>query len=400
MSTDPPYYDNLPDLSDYFYIWLRRSLGDVYPAPKVITTPKSDELVAFAYRHGNDKLAEEFFLDGMKRSMANLCKDAHPAFPITIYYAFKQSETKDGETLSTGWATFLDAVVSSGLSIDGTWPMRTELANKLLGNDKSLLASSIVLVCRRRSGNKVISRREFRAALNSSLPEALEVMLGGETGSAVIAPVDLAQSSIGPGMAIFSQYEAVLNQDGSKMSVQDALIQINRAIDEYLSPDSGSFDPDTQFCSSWFEQFGWGNGSFGDANTLAQAKGTSVGGVVQAGVLRSVAKNVRLLRWLEYESDWDPTTDNRLPIWEACHQLIRRLHQQGESAAGELLAKMPEKGEPIRQLAYHLYTLCERKKWPDDARAYNELITAWPAIVSASSEIGHSGRQTELGLDL
>ena len=200
-------------------------------------------------------------------------------------------------------------------------------------------------------------------------------------------------------MAIFSKYEAVLNQDGSHMGVHDALILINRAITEYLSPDSGSFDADTQFCSSWFDQYGWSTGPFGEADTLARAKGTSVDGVREAGVVESGGGKVRLLKWAEYEADWDPTTDNRTPVWEACHQMIRSLNNQGESAAGELLAKMPEKGEPIRQLAYHLYTLCERKKWAEDARAYNELIGSWHAIVTASHEVGHSGSQAELGLD-
>ena len=262
------------------------------------------------------------------------------------------------------------------------------------------MASSIILVCQLRSADaSSVSRRDFQRELREQMPDALEAMIGGETGTTPIAPVDLAQAAIGPGMAIYSKYEAVLNQDGSRMSVHDALILINRAITEYLSPDSGSFDADTQFCSSWFDQYGWSTGPFGEANVLAQAKGTTVDGVNTAGVVESGGGKVRLLKWAEYEADWDPTTDNRTPVWEACHQMIRSLNNQGESAAGELLAKMPEKGEPIRQLAYHLYTLCERKKWAEDARAYNELIGSWHAIVTASHEVGHSGSQAELGLD-
>jgi putative DNA methylase len=199
-------------------------------------------------------------------------------------------------------------------------------------------------------------------------------------------------------MAIFSKYAAVLNQDGSKMRVHDALVLINRAITDYLSPESGSFDTDTQFCSSWFDQYGWSTGPFGEADTLSRAKGTSVDGVREAGVVESGGGKVRLLKWSEYAADWDPATDKRQPIWEICHQMIRRLNNQGETAAGELLAKMPEQGEPMRQLAYHLYTLCERKKWAEDARAYNELIGSWPAIVAASHEIGHRGTQTELAI--
>ncbi len=223
-------------------------------------------------------------------------------------------------------------------------------------------------------------------------------MIGGSEGASPIAPVDLAQAAIGPGMAIFSQYEAVLNQDGSRMTVHDALILINRAITEYLSPESGSFDNDTQFCSAWFEQYGWNKGPFGEADVLARAKGTSVDGVVEAGVLESGGGKVRLLKWKEYPTDWDPTQDERTPVWEALHHMIRRLNEDGESAAGELLARMPEKGEPLRQLAYHLYTLCERAGWAEDARAYNELIGAWHAVVTASHEVGHKGESLELDL--
>ncbi|WP_288944995.1 hypothetical protein [uncultured Marinobacter sp.] len=402
VSTDPPYYDNVgyADLSDFFYVWMRRSLREIYPRLfGTMAVPKGEELVATPYRHGGKAKAEGFFMDGMTRAIHNLAEKAHPSFPVSIYYAFKQSETKEGSTTSTGWVTFLEAVIRAGFSIDGTWPMRTELANRMIGSGTNALASSIILVCRKREIDAgVISRRDFQRQLREDMPEALETMIGGETGQTPIAPVDLAQSAIGPGMAIYSKYESVLNQDGTRMSVHDALVLINRAITDYLSPDSGSFDADTQFCSSWFEQYGWSAGQFGEANVLAQAKGTTVDGVKAAGVAESGGGNVRLLRWGEYESDWDPTKDDRTPVWEACHQMIRRLNNHGESAAGELLAKMPEKGEAIRQLAYHLYTLCERKKWAEEARAYNELIGSWHAIVEASHDTGHKGEQQGLEL--
>lgn len=404
ISTDPPYYDNIgyADLSDFFYVWMRRSLRSIYPDLfATMAVPKTEELVATPYRHGGRQKAETFFMGGMTHAIHALAEQAHPAFPVTIYYAFKQSETKEGSTTSAGWVAFLEAVVQSGFSIDGTWPIRTERKDRAVGQNSNALASSIVLVCRKRESNaESISRRDFQRQLREEMPEALETMIGGESGQTPIAPVDLAQSAIGPGMAIYSKYEAVLNQDGSRMSVHDALVLINRAITEYLSPDSGSFDADTQFCSNWFEQYGWSNGPFGEADTLSRAKGTSVEGVREAGVLESGGGKVRLLKWVDYKADWDPTTDSRTPVWEACHQMIRSLNNQGESAAGELLAKMPEKGESIRQLAYHLYTLCERKKWAEEARAYNELIGSWHAIVTASHEVGHSGSQTELGLDL
>ncbi len=354
---------------------MRRSLRAIYPDLfSTLAVPKAEELVATPYRHGSKEQAETFFLDGMTQAIQNMATKGHPAFPVSIYYAFKQSETKGDSTSNTGWETFLEAVIRAG--------------------------SSVVLVCKKReieAGS--ISRREFQRELRHQMPEALEAMIGGETGATPIAPVDLAQAAIGPGMAIFSKYEAVLNQDGSKMTVHDALILINRAITDYLNPDSGNFDNDTLFCDDWFSQYGWGEGQFGEADTLARAKGTSVDGVCNADVIESGGGKVRLLKWSEYPTNWDPKTDTRIPIWEACHQMIRVLNQQGEAEAGALLARMPELGEQIRQLAYHLYTLCERKKWAEEARAYNELIGSWHAIVAASYEVGHRGTQSELDLD-
>ena len=335
----------------------------------------------------------------MTAAIKNISEKAHPAFPVTIYYAFKQSETKNDETSSAGWVTFIEAVIKAGFSIDGTWPVKTEKIDALK-TTVNALASSIILVCRKRQSNAgVITRREFQKLLRSEMPVALDAMIGSDTGSAPVGPVDLAQSAIGPGMAIFSKYDQVINQDGSPMAVQDALVFINRAITEFLHPDSGNFDNDTLFCDDWFSQYGWGQGQFGEADTLARAKGTSVDGVRDAGVIESGGGKVRLLKWSEYPTDWDPKTDTRTPVWEACHQMIRVLNQQGEAEAGSLLARMPERGEHIRQLAYHLYTLCERKKWAEEARAYNELIGSWHAIVAASHEVGHRGTQSELGLD-
>ena len=401
ISTDPPYYDNIgyADLSDFFYVWLRRSLRPIFPnLYATLAVPKAEELVATPYRHGSKQAAETFFMDGMTAAMHNLAQQAHPAFPVTIYYAFKQSDTSAGDgTHSTGWETFLEAVLRAGFTLTGTWPMRTERDARSIGIGTNALASSIVLVCRKRDlSAETISRREFQRQLREHLPEALETMIGGTSGQSPIAPVDLAQAAIGPGMGIYSQYAAVLNQDGTPMSVHDALILINREITDFLTPDAGSFDADTLFANGWFEQYGWSEGSFGEADVLARGKGTSVAGVAEAGVVQSGGGKVRLLRWAEYQPGWDPRGDTRAPVWEATHHLIRALNTEGESAAGALLAAMPDKAEPIRQLAYHLYTLCERKKWADDARAYNELITAWHAVVAASMEAGHSGAQMGL----
>ncbi|HCH6462475.1 TPA: DUF1156 domain-containing protein [Vibrio parahaemolyticus] len=403
ISTDPPYYDNVPyaDLSDFFYSWLRPILKDRYPDLfSTLAVPKADELVADYKRHDGKDNAHLFFMNGMQETFTNIATQSNPAFPITIYYAFKQGETSEVGTSSSGWETFLEAVINSGFAVCGTWPMRTEMPTRQRAMGANALASSVVLVCQKRgSSAEVNSRRQFQRELRDKMPQALEAMIGGSNGASPIAPVDLAQAAIGPGMAIFSKYEAVLNQDGNKMSVHDALILINRAITDYLNPDSGNFDNDTLFCDSWFSQYGWGQGQFGEADTLARAKGTSVDGVRDAGVVESGGGKVRLLKWSEYPTDWDPKDDARIPVWEACHQMIRVLNQKGEAEAGALLARMPDLGEQVRQLAYHLYTLCERKKWAEEARAYNELIGSWHAIVTASNEVGHRGEQHGLDFD-
>ena len=396
VSTDPPYYDNIgyADLSDFFYVWLRRSLKPVFPELfATLAVPKAEELVATPYRHGGKLKAEAFFLDGMTKAMHNLAEQAHPAFPVTIYYAFKQAETKgEAGTHSTGWETFLEAVLRAGFTLTGTWPMRTEGAGRMIGQGNNVLASSIILVCCKREFDApTIGRREFLRELNAKLPEALLDMTRGGVNSPV-APVDLSQAIIGPGMAIFSQYAAVLEADGNPMSVRTALQLINRFFAE------DDFDHETQFCLHWFEGQGWAEGKFGDADVLARAKGTSVGGLQDSGVVESGAGKLRLLRWAELPKDWSPETDTRTPVWEALHQLIRALNHDGESAAGSLLARMPARAEPIRALAYRLYTLCERKGWAEEARAYNELVAAWSSIERASTDAGIVGSQTKLDI--
>jgi len=396
ISTDPPYYDNIgyADLSDFFYVWLRKSLKPIYPdLYATLAVPKAEELVATPYRHGGKQQAEAFFLNGMTHAMHSLAEQAHPAFPVTIYYAFKQAETKnEAGTHSTGWETFLDAVLTAGFAITGTWPMRTELERRMIGSGSNALASSIVLVCRKRLPDApTVSRREFLRELNAMLPEALLDMTRGGVNSPV-APVDLSQAIIGPGMAIFSQHAAVLEADGTTMRVKTALQLINR----FLAEDD--FDHDTQFCLHWFDGCGWAIGKYGEADVLARAKGTSVGGLVEAGVVDSSAGNLRLLKWAELPRDWSPETDARTPVWEALHQLIRALNQDGEAAAGSLLACMPARAEPMRALAYRLYTLCERKGWAEEARAYNELVAAWSGIEQAAGEAGLVGSQTQLDI--
>ena len=386
ISTDPPYYDNIcyADLSDFFYAWLRRSLKTVYPSLfTTIAVPKAEELVASPHRHGSKSKAEEFFMNGMTDAMRNIADQFHPGFPVTIYYAFKQSETEAGNTTSNGWESFLDAVMKAGFAINGTWPMRTEMGNRMVGTDANALASSIVLVCRKRNPNAPsASRKEFLRELKAILPEALDEMTSGS-----IAPVDLAQAAIGPGIGIFSQYSAVLEADGTQMSVHDALVFINRELDTYFSGASGDLDADSRFCLGWFEQIGWKEGKFGEADVLARARGTTVDGVKEAGILEAGGGKVRLLRWSEYPEGWTPEGDTRTPVWEALHHLIRVHQTDGDSAAGTLLAHMPERTMAIRQLAYRLYTLCERKGWAEDARPYNELIASWGAVEEATPAV-------------
>lgn len=394
ISTDPPYFDNIgyADLSDFFYVWLRRSLRQSFPnLYSTLAVPKADELVATAYRHGGKIAAERFFLDGMGRAIHSLAELAHPAFPVTIFYAFKQAGSEDSAgVFSSGWETFLNAVLSTGFAIVGTWPMSTERDQRSIGLGANALASSIILVCRKRdSDSHTTSRREFLRELHAVLPDALVDMTRDGVNSPV-APVDLSQAIIGPGMGIFSKYKAVLEADGTPMTVRTALQLINR----FLADDD--FDPETQFCLQWFETNYWKPGQYGIADVAARAKGTSVDGLFRAGVLNSGGGEVQLLRWNELPTDWKPDPDHPIPVWEALHQLIRNLNMHGEQAAGTLLARMSTVSGPVRTLAYRLYTLCERKGLAEDARPYNELIGSWAAIEVVADEIGPIEKQGEL----
>jgi putative DNA methylase len=398
VSTDPPYYDNISyaDLSDFFYVWLRRSLKPVFPKLfATLVVPKAEELVATPYRHGGKENAETFFLDGMTQAMQHLAEQAHPAFPVTIYYAFKQAESDGADgTTNTGWDTFLAAVIEAGFAISGTWPMRTELRNRMIGSGTNALASSIVLVCRPRAVNAATAtRREFVTALKGELPTALAHLQRGN-----IAPVDLAQAAVGPGMAVYTRYAKVLDAEGNALSVRDALSLINQTLDEALAQQEGDFDADSRWAVAWFEQSGFAEGEYGVAETLSTAKNTSVSGLVEAGILTSSRGKVRLLKPSELPIDWDPTTDKRLTAWEMVHHLIRMLEVNGESGAATLAAKLGTKAESARDLCYRLYTLCERKKRSAEALAYNALVQSWPEITRLAREdkTNQPGQQTPL----
>ncbi|MCL5734827.1 MAG: DUF1156 domain-containing protein [Actinobacteria bacterium] len=386
VSTDPPYYDNIgyADLSDFFYVWLRRSLRRVFPDLfATLAVPKAVELVATPYRHGSKEKAETFFLQGMTQAMNRLVGQSHPGFPVTIYYAFKQSESETHTGIaSTGWETFLDAVIRAGFGISGTWPIRTERGARSIGIGSNALASSVVLVCRKRAADApTASRGEFVAALTAELPSALAHLQRGN-----IAPVDLQQAAIGPGMAVYTRYGKVIDAEGKPLSVRQVLALINRVLDEALAEQEGDFDADSRWALAWFEQHGFAEGEYGLAEMLSKAKNTSVAGMVEAGILVSKAGRVRLLRPIELPAEWDPFTDLRLTAWEIVHHLVRALESAGDLAASELVAKLGVNAETARELCYRLYTVCERKKRAQEALSYNALVQSWPEIARLASE--------------
>ncbi len=393
VATDPPYYDNIgyADLSDFFYVWLRKSLQPIYPALfSTLSVPKAEELVATPYRHGSKLNAETFFLTGMTQAMRQLATLGHRAFPVTIYYAFKQSESDtEGATTNTGWDTFLEAVIQAGFAINGTWPQRTEMANRMIGSGTNALASSIVLVCRAREATALqTTRGDFVNLLKRELPDALRKLQQSN-----IAPVDLAQAAIGPGMAVYSRFSTVLDASGKRVTVRQALALINETLDEVLSEQEGDFDADSRCAIAWFDQYGFSEGEFGVGDGLARAKNTSIAGMVKAGIMASARGKVRLLKPDELAADWDPSADDRLTVWESVHQLIRAMQSGGESAAAVLVAKLGAQAEIARELAYRLYTTSERKKRPADALHYNALVQSFPAM----TELAHNPRITASG---
>jgi putative DNA methylase len=398
ISTDPPYYDNVPyaDLSDFFYVWLRRSIGKIYPNLfSTLLAPKRQELVADHFRHGSRENAQRFFEEGLGNAFACMRKSQHPDYPLTVYYAFKQTESTELEeggnghghnskiSASTGWETMLEGLLKAGFAINGTWPIRTERPGRLRETGSNALASSIILVCRPRPMNAPLTtRRDFLNALKRELPKALKDLQRGN-----IAPVDLAQAAIGPGMAVFSRYSKVLESDGTEMRVRIALQLINQALDEGLAEQEGEYDADTRWAVAWFEQYAMEEGQYGVAETLSKAKNTAVGALVDSGILRAQGGKVRLLRRDEFSSDWKPATAKRLTVWEVTQRLIRTLQEQGDAGAATILDQVGTYGEVARDLAYRLYVICERKKWTDEALAYNSLVVEWSDIGGAVEQL-------------
>lgn len=395
--TDPPYYDNVgyADLSDFFYIWLRRALPDVYPTLfGTVLTPKAHELAAVKHRFaGNKSEAERSFVDGFRAAFRNLAGMQHEDFPLCLFYAYKQKENRSGaKEVSTGWDTMLNGLLDAGLMVTATWPVLSESVETMKKN-KASLSTSIVLVCRKRPANaQTITRREFISLLKKEMPEALRALQAGS-----IAPVDLAQSAIGPGMAVFSRHARVLEADGSSMTVRVALALINEALDEVLAQQEGEFDPDTRWAVGWYQQYGLQEGPYGEAETLCKAKNISVRGLQEAGLVVTKANRVRLIPRTDLASEWNPTQDTRLTVWDVTQQLIRAVSTEGEQKAAAILQAIGPRAEAARDLAYRLFSVAERKGWTDEAIAYNSLIASWPHIAKISQSAGPGVRQTDLG---
>ncbi|MGZ4314195.1 MAG: DUF1156 domain-containing protein [Gaiellaceae bacterium] len=380
VATDPPYFSNFgyADPSNYFYIWLRRALKNIHPDLfSTLGAPTTGELISDPTRHGDDKIAaKDYFIDGLRETFDGLATCSRPDLPMLVVYAFKQQEAEKDGVVSTGWEAVLEALIGAGLSIVGTWPIHGTGSARARGLSSNALATYVLLVCRPRPDDAPMATfSEFRSALKVRLKDAVAALR-----AASLAPVDLAQAVVGPGMEIFSGYTRVLQANGSTTSVREALGVINAALDEVFEEQEADFDPDTRWAVAWFEQYGLGSGPFGVADGLARAKNTALNGLEQAGVVAAKAGVVRLLGVADLPTDWDPRTDDRLTVWEATHQLLAALSEKGEQGAADLLRLLGGFGEVARELSYRLHAISDRKKWSDEARQYNGLVVAWPEI--------------------
>ena len=402
VATDPPYYDNIEyaDLADFFYVWQRQTLKGTWPDLfRRVLVPKDEELVATPYRHGGAEAADQFFMDGMARALRKMHRSGRDDFPITVYYAFKQAEVEDEGLTSPGWATFLQAVFNAGFGIHGTWPVRTERSARSVGIGTNALASSIVLVCSKRSEDaSTLTRREFVAQLRRVLPDALEKIRAGGVG-----PVDMAQASMGPGMGVFTAAARVLEPDDTPMTVRTAIALINQVRDEISGEEATSYDADTRFCIDWFDAFGFEEGDSGGAITMAQAYNIGIGDLEAAGVFSTQGGRARLLQRDELEDDWDPSTDARLTDWECAQHLARVLEAEdgGIEAAARLYARMDsDRSDSARMLAYRIYDICERRNRAQEAQIWNMLAQEWAALEAAAAAVEDPGGSGTIELDL
>nr|WP_227462799.1 MULTISPECIES: DUF1156 domain-containing protein [Nocardia] len=400
VSTDPPYYDNISysDLSDFFYVWLRRSLGDVHRKTLgTLLTPKAEELVASQYRHAGKKLAAKFFVDGFNRVFSEIRHGANRNVPITVYYAYKQQDTRDVGTASTGWHTLLDGLIGSGWEVTATWPMRSERSGRMLSVGTNALASSIVLACRPRPEDAAATtRRAFIASLKAELPGALRDLLSGD-----VAPVDLAQAAIGPGIAVFSRYSRVREADGSDMSIKDALLLINATLDEVLGEQESDFDPDTRFAVKWYRQYGWGQESAGIADQLARSSDTSIGALERGGIFEAKGGKARLLPPAQLDGAWDPAADDRVSVWEATVRLAAVMAKDGADKVAELLPSVQTRAnlDAVKELGFLLFHEAEKKKDAKDAILFNGLVSAWGDVNEQARKIGSAPRSAQQAFD-
>lgn len=404
ISTDPPYYDNIgySDLSDFFYVWLRRCLRPIYPdLLATVVVPKAEELVANPYRHGSKDGARQFFEDGFRQVFSRARESTRQDLPITVWYAFKQSESDSLGQASTGWETLLEGMIRSGWEITSTWPSRSEMSNRMIASGTNALASSIVLSLRPRGNSApTVDRRSFISALESELPDALRKLQQGQ-----IAPVDLPQAAIGPGMGVFSRYRAVLEPDGNQMSVRSALARINEILDQVLNEQEGDFDSTSRFAIAWYRQYGYGIGKFGDADNLARARNTSVTTMDREGILTSRAGKVALLKPAHLEAEYDVLTDQHTSSWECLHHLIRILEQDGISAAGNFLRSALSRedhsieADLVKELAHLLFRIAEGNGWTQDALSFNNLVTTWPDIAEAARAASSGDLQREFDFE-
>ena len=385
VSTDPPYYDNIDysDLSDFFYVWLRRSLRTIYPdLLSTLLVPKDEELVANPFRHNGPDGAKEFFESGFRSVFTRARAAADPRFPITVYYAFKQTESEAGGEASTGWETLLEGMIQSGWVITSTWPLRSELGNRMRSIGSNALASSIVLSLRPRPEDaRVIDRRGYLDLLRDELPPAL-----ADLQRAAIAPVDLAQAAIGPGMALFSRYARVVEPTGTSVTVREALRLINAVLGEVLSDQEGDFDKDTRWCVKWFETHGFNKASYGEAETLASAYNTSVAGLDRSGAVYAKAGEVRVLTTAELPTAYRPERDEHITLWEVAMHLAKALDESGLAEAGRILdgAAMRVDVEAVKELAYLVFSLAEKRSMVQVAGMFNALVTSWPEVTAAA----------------
>ncbi len=400
ISTDPPYYDNIgyADLSDFFYVWLRRTLRDVYgQTVGTMLTPKAEELVANPYRHNGRAGAEQFFVNGFNAVFGRIRESANLTVPLTVYYAYKQQDTRDSGTASTGWHTLLDGLIATGWEVTATWPLRTEMAGRLIGSNANALASSIVLACRPRPADApTTTRRAFVAALKSELPEALRKLLQGS-----VAPVDLAQAAIGPGIAVFSRYSRVREADGSEMSVKDALVLVNSTLDEVIGDQESDFDPDTRFAVKWYRQYGWAQENSGIADQLARSSDTSIGALERGGIFEAKGGKARLLPPTQLEDAWDVSADQRVSVWEATVRLAALMARHGADQVSGLLPSVQTRVnlDAVKELGFLLFHEAEKKRDTKDAILFNGLVSAWGDVNEQARKHVGSPRAVQQAFD-